>query len=154
MNDKAAAREFKLKQLEAMRAKREREASPIVKTAKPEKPVKANNKPSLAKPVNHPISKRIEPDKPETCAYCGGTGTHEGLFKTDLCASCNGCGLDISNPLKVIEYQAAELKKQRKVYNDLGKRYSDLMNRYGVERYRDEELLKAVRGKDLKGRLD
>jgi DnaJ-class molecular chaperone len=153
MRDKNAAREFKRRQMAALKEAEAKKFEEKTKTVKPVEPVKVSQ---VKKPVysNHPMNKRKEPEKPETCAYCNGSGRHEGLFKTDLCASCSGCGFDISDPLKVIEYQAAQLKKGRSLYERLGKQYADLMNRYGAQRYKDEELLKAVRGNDLKGRLD
>lgn len=134
MRDKAAAREFKRQQLIALKAK--------------------NGQTQGAKPSVHPVNKPVEPEKPRKCGYCDGTGAHVGLFKTDMCASCNGCGFDISDPIKVIQWQAASLAKARVMYKRLSNQHSDLMNRYGEQRYKDEELLKAIRGKDLKGRLD
>jgi len=138
MKDKAEARRFKREQLRALKEKN----GEIAVEQQPRKPVRRS------------ISESVEPEQPATCEYCKGTGKHVGLFKTDICASCSGCGFDISEPLKVIQYQAAQLEKGRALYKRLGKQYNDLLNSYGAEKYKDEQLLKAIRGDDLKGRLD
>lgn len=135
MRNKAEAREFKRQQLIALKGGNEKA-------------------PEVVRSPNHPMSKNVEPEKPNACIHCNGTGSYTGLFKADVCATCNGCGFDISDPMKVIEWQAAQLSKARVLYKKVAGDYSDLLKRYGVQKYMDEQLLKAVRGKDLKGRLD
>ena len=134
MRNKAEAKEFKRQQLLALKGSVE--------------------KPEAVKHASHPVSQSEVNEKPVDCTHCDGTGSYVGLFKTDMCIVCNGSGFDISDPMKVIQWQAAQLNKARVLYKRLGAQYSDLLQRYGVERYTDEELLKAIRGKDLKGRLD
>lgn len=103
---------------------------------------------------SHPVNESVAIERPDCCAYCNGTGEHKGLFKTDVCATCSGSGFDITDPLKVIQWQAEQLNKARFHYKRKAVEFNELLNRYGVERYRDENLLRAIRGKDLKGRLD
>lgn len=135
MRNKVEAREFKRQQLIALKGGSE-------------KP------PEVVRSPNHPMSKPVEPEKPSVCTCCNGAGSYTGLFKADVCATCSGCGFDISDPIKVIEWQAAQLNKARVLYKKVTGDYSDLLESYGVQKYMDEKLLKAVRGKDLKGRLD
>lgn len=101
-----------------------------------------------------PPAKEPEAVRPDSCEHCNGTGVFIGIFSKDTCASCSGSGFDISDPLKVIQWQASQLNKARFHYKNVSSKFDDLLNRYGVEKYNDENLLMAMRGKDLKGRLD
>lgn len=139
MRDKAEARAFKRQQMLNLKNGSQQASQP-------------ENKAVVAAVT--PANESGEITKPDNCYYCNGTGQHVGVFKTVECATCNGCGLDITDPIAVIKWQAKQLDKARFHYKKQAVAFTDLLQRYGVEKYRDENLLMAMRGKDLKGRLD
>lgn len=102
----------------------------------------------------NPLDASSAPSKPDCCALCNGTGVYSGLLRKYKCENCHGSGLDVSDLIAVIEYQANQLNSARRYYKNLKVAYKELMNRYGAEKFKDEQLLIAMRGKDLKGKLD
>ena len=102
----------------------------------------------------NPNSNNDKHKKPDCCEVCNGTGVYEGLLKRYECESCYGSGFDVSDPVAVIKHQANIIKSGRSYYASLQKEFHSLLQKYGVQRFKDEQQLIAIRGKDLKGRLD
>lgn len=109
-----------------------------------------------SEPANAPVY--IEP---KTCSDCNGTGKFDGLLHRRVCGACNGCGFDISDPLLVIQHQARLLQRGRdyykakvEQYNQLNTKYEDLIDRYGRDKFRHDQIEAVMRGEDGKGKLD
>ncbi|OEE37304.1 hypothetical protein A1QO_04150 [Vibrio genomosp. F10 str. ZF-129] len=99
-------------QLNTRIAKRDQSTESILKTFDIDFDVSYEN---ITLEVNHgPVTVT---DRPDQCYSCHGKGRIQGLFGTSECAICHGTGLDLSNPLAVIQWQKACLQWAKNTIN-------------------------------------
>jgi len=139
-------REFKKRQLE------------ILKASKGQLPPKTINSNQENDDLNPESDVKTDSATPELCKSCNGTKVYKGIFNVTECASCDGTGFDLSNPMAIIKHQAKQLEEARTYCKDIQakqKKQTEYLNRLFTEKEVKARALEYVmRGENLNWTLD